>query len=245
MIEINNVRMGFRDGIPIAIGYFMMSFAFGLFAMSYGLSAIEAMLISMFNLTSAGQIAAVPIIAEAGSLITLALTQIIINARYSLMSISLSQRLGKNVRLRDRFLIAFFNTDEVFAFCCTKGTKIGRKYIYAISIVPYLCWILGTLVGAIAGKFLPTVIINALSVLLFAMFIAIIMPGVKASFTTALCVISAALLSSAFYFIPLLKEMSTAAVIIVSAVAVSVVFALVAPIDDPDPWKEEEGGEDV
>ena len=74
---------------------------------------------------------------------------------------------------------------------------------------------------------------------------AIIMPGVKASFTTALCVISAALLSSAFYFIPLLKEMSTAAVIIVSAVAVSVVFALVAPIDDPDPWKEEEGGEDV
>ena len=242
MIENNNVRMGFRDGIPISVGYFAMSFAFGLFAASHGLGTLEAVLISMFNLTSAGQIAAVPIIAESASLITLALTQLIINARYALMSISLSQRLGKSVRLRDRFLVAFLNTDEVFAFCCTKGTKIGRKYIFSIAILPYVCWTLGTLFGAIAGEILPKIMVNALSVLLYAMFIAILMPAVKVSLSTALCVLSAIAVSSAFYFIPMLSSVPMAVVIIVSALAISAVFAIIAPVPDPDPWREEVDG---
>lgn len=242
MIENNNVRMGFRDGIPISVGYFAMSFAFGLFAASHGLGTLEAVLISMFNLTSAGQIAAVPIIAESASLITLALTQLIINARYALMSISLSQRLGKSVRFRDRFLVAFLNTDEVFAFCCTKGTKIGRKYIFSIAILPYVCWTLGTLFGAIAGEILPKIMVNALSVLLYAMFIAILMPAVKVSLSTALCVLSAIAVSSAFYFIPMLSSVPMAVVIIVSALAISAVFAIIAPVPDPDPWREEVDG---
>ena len=238
-MENNNVRMGFRDGIPIGVGYFAMSFAFGLFAVSAGLTSLEAVLISMFNLTSAGQIAAVPIIAEGGSMITLALTQIVINARYALMSISLSQRFGKSVTLKDRFLIAFFNTDEIFAVSCAKESALGKRYLYSIALIPYLSWTLGTLLGTIAGNALPEIMVNALSVLLYAMFIAILMPSAKADKNTALCILSAILLSCVFYFIPFLKGIPMGVVIIVIAILVSTVFALICPVEDPDPWREE------
>ena len=101
--ENNNFKMGLRDGVPIALGYVPVSFAFRLFATSSGLNILETILISLFNLTSAGQMAAVPIIAGGGSLIELALTQFIINMRYSLMSVSLSLRIGGSVRFLDRF----------------------------------------------------------------------------------------------------------------------------------------------
>ena len=140
MTENNNVRMGLRDSMPIGVGYFAMSFAFGIYSVAFGLTPLEAMFISIFNLTSAGQIAAVPIITGGGSLIALALTQIVINARYALMSVSFSQRLGKNVKLADRFLIAFFNTDEIFAVSCAKECMLGKKYLYAIAVIPYLSW---------------------------------------------------------------------------------------------------------
>ena len=241
MLENNNVRMGFRDGVPIGVGYFAMSFAFGLYAVSLGLSPLEAVFISMFNLTSAGQIAAAPIIAGGGSLIALALTQIVINARYALMSISLSQRLGRSVGGADRFAIAFFNTDEIFAVSCAKETLLGRKYLYAIALIPYLSWTLGTLAGTVAGSILPKILINALSVLLYALFIAILMPSAKASKSNAGAILAALVVSSAFYFIPALKAIPSGIVIIVIAVLVSAVFALLFPIEDPDPWQEEVG----
>ena len=240
MIENNNVRMGYRDGMPIGVGYFAMSFAFGLFAVSMGISPLEAVLISMFNLTSAGQIAAVPIITAGASLVELALTQIVINARYALMSISLSQRLGDSVRQRDRFWVAFFNTDEIFAVSCAKGTKLGKKYLFAVSLLPYLAWSLGTLFGAIAGNVLPEILVNALSVSLYAMFVAILIPSAKLSRNNALCILSAIAVSCAFYFIPLLKQIHTGVVIIISTVAISALFAIIAPIKDPDPWCGEE-----
>ncbi len=120
MLENNSLRMGLRDGLPIGLGYFVISFAIGVFASSLGISWLEALLISMLNFTSAGQIAAIPIIAAGGSLFELVLTQVVINSRYALMSITLSQRLSDSVRLRDRFLIAFVNGDEVFAISCGK-----------------------------------------------------------------------------------------------------------------------------
>ena len=239
MTENNNLKMGLRDGIPIGVGYLAMSFAFGLFAVSSGITPLEAVFISMFNLTSAGQIAAVPIIAESGSLITLALTQIVINARYALMSISLSQRFGKNIRLSDRFLIAFFNTDEIFAISCAKESLLGKKYLYAIAVIPYLSWTLGTVLGAIAGNVLPDIFVNALSVSLYAMFIAILMPSAKASKSTALCILSAIAVSSAFYFVPYLKDIPMGMVIVISTVLISTVFALIAPVEDQDPWSGE------
>jgi len=239
MQENNNARMGLRDGIPIAVGYFAMSFAFGIFAVSSGLGPLEAIFVSMFNLTSAGQMAAVPMIVSAAPLLEIGLTQLVINARYALMSTSLSQRFGKNITLKDKFLIAFFNTDEIFAIACGKESYLGKKYLYAMIPLPYIAWILGTTVGAFAGNVLPEIITKALSVSLYAMLVAIIMPGVKVSGMTMICVVCSIAMSSLFYFTPTLKSIPSGVVIIICAVVLSTVFALVAPIKEEDPWEEE------
>jgi predicted branched-subunit amino acid permease len=102
---------GIMNGMPICLGYLSVSFAFGIFAGESGLSVLETLMISMTNVTSAGQLAAVPIIATGGTLIELAVTQLVINLRYALMSVSLSQKLGKSITFFDRFILAFVNTD--------------------------------------------------------------------------------------------------------------------------------------
>ena len=239
MWENNNSRMGFRDGTPIAIGYVVIAFAVGFFAVSAGVGWFQALLISALNLTSAGQIAAIPIIAAGGSLIELALTQLVINSRYVLMSISLSQRLGESVRLRDRFLIAFFNTDEIFAVACAKETMLGRKYLYSMVLFPYIGWALGTLAGALLGGVLPSLLTAAMSVAIYAMFIAIVVPQARAHAATVLCVLSAIALSVAFDVIPTLRAMPRGLVIVLITVVLSAFFALVAPISEHDPWEEE------
>ena len=231
--------MGLRDGLPIGVGYFAISFAFGLFSTSLGLSWVQSLLISMFNLTSAGQIAAVPIIAAGSSLFELALTQLVINARYALMSVSLSQRLSPKITMKDRFLIAFVNTDEIFAVACGKNSLIGRRYIFSLALYPYIGWSAGTLFGALIGSVLPEFLTAAFSVALYSMFIAILMPAAKASLPTALCIIFAIALSSAFEFIPVLSGVHSGIVIVVIAVSLSAIFAILAPVPDDDPWREE------
>ena len=238
MLENNNQKMGLRDGLPIGIGYFAISFAVGFFASSCGLPWFEAFMLSVTNFTMAGEIAAIPIIAAGGSLIELALTQLIINSRYAIMSISLSQRLSDKVRMRDRFLIAFFNSDEIFALVCAKESLIGTRYIYALAILPYLGWIFGTLIGAVLGALLPTFLANALSVGLYAMLISIIMQASKESRKNAICVATSIAVSCAFAFLPVLKEIDTGIAVVIITVALSSIFALVAPIPERDPWKE-------
>ena len=232
MNENNNSRMGLRDGLPICFGYFSVAFAFGIFATASGLSVTEAFLISAFNVTSAGQLAAVPIIALGGGYLELALTQLIINLRYALMSVSLSQRLGESVRLRDRFLIAFMNTDEVFAVSVARSEYVGRGYMFMLILTPFLGWTGGTLVGALLGGVLPEIILRALGIAIYAMFIAIVVPVAKGDKSTALCAILSVALSVMFYFIPVLSRIPSGFVIIICAVGVSLLFALVAPIKD-------------
>lgn len=239
MNENNNPRMGLRDGMPIGIGYFTISLAFGLFSTSLGIPPLHSLLISMFNLTSAGQIAAAPIIAAGGSLFELGLTQFVINARYALMSISLSQRLGTSVSLKDKFLIAFVNTDEIFAVACGKNSLLGRSYLFSLALYPYIGWSLGTISGALLGSILPQFLSTAFSVALYAMFIAILMPAAKTSRPTALCILCAIALSCAFEFIPFLSGIHSGTVIVIIAVLLSAIFALIAPIHESDPWEEE------
>ena len=239
MSENNNIKMGLRDGIPIAIGYFSISFAVGFFASGLGISAIEALLISMLNLTSAGEIAAIPIIAAGGSLFELGLTQLVINSRYALMSVSLSQRLGKSVRLGDRFLIAFFNTDEIFAVAMGKRAPLGTKYLLSLGLLPLVGWSLGTLLGALLGSVLPALITEALSVAIYAMLIAIIVPAARSERHTALCVLLSAALSFVFEFLPHLDGVPRGIAIVLITVLVSAVFALVAPIEEKADEKEE------
>lgn len=232
MMENNSFKMGLRDGVAIGVGYLAVGFAFGLSSAIAGLSALEAFFISLFNLTSAGQLAGMPIIATGGSYIEMAMTQLVINSRYALMSVSLSQKLGKSVRFIDRFLIGFANTDEIFAVACGKGAPLGRKYMFGLMIAPIAGWCGGTLLGAIAGDILPEVVVTALSVSMYAMFIAIIVPAMRSSLRTALSVITAVALSSVFYFVPALGVIPAGFVIIIVAVFVSSLFAIVAPVRD-------------
>jgi predicted branched-subunit amino acid permease len=236
MQENNNPKIGLRDGIPICLGYFSVSFAFGIFACGSGLSVLEAVMISAFNVTSAGQLAAVPIIVGGGGFLELALTQLIINLRYALMSVSLSQKLGKSVRLGDRFAIAFVNTDEVFAVSSSKGTDLGRRYMYGITLTPFLGWTLGTLLGAVAGNILPEIVISALGIAIYAMFVAIVTPVAKKERPVLFCSLSAIALSCIFYYVPFLKNnVSSGFSIIICTIIASVIFALAFPLP-----KEEE-----
>lgn len=231
MKEINNFSRGITDGLPICVGYLSVSFAFGIFATENGLSVLEALLISMTNVTSAGQLAGVPIIAGGGTLIELAVSQFVINLRYALMSVSLSQKIGKSVRMLDRFIIAFVNTDEVFAVASSKEETVGRKYLYGLIITPFIGWSLGTLLGAAAGNILPASVISALGIAIYGMFVAIVVPEAKRDRPTLLCVLIAILLSCLFTYVPMLKDIPSGFTIIICAATASAVFAVIAPVE--------------
>lgn len=231
-MENNSFLKGLKGGIPVCLGYIAVGFAFGIFAVASGLTPSAAILISMFNVTSAGQVAAVPIIVGGGTLFELALTQFIINLRYSLMSISLSQKMSNNITLLDRFVIAFVNTDEVFAVAMNTSGLLGRKFLYGLIITPFVGWTLGTLLGAFAGNILPPVLITALSMAIYGMFIAIIVPGMIKEKSTGYCVILAAAISCAFYFIPALKAIPSGFTIIICAVISAGVLAFAAPVKE-------------
>lgn len=229
--ENNSFLKGLIDGLPICFGYLSVSFAFGIFAIQKGFTVFEAIMISMTNVTSAGQLAAIPIIASGESLISLAVSQLFINLRYALMSLTLSQKLGKSVRIIDRFLIAFVNTDEVFAVASGQRGSVGRRYLYGLILTPYIGWSAGTAIGALAGDILPTVIVSSLGIAIYGMFIAIVVPVSKKERPTALCALGAVALSCIFRYTPKLNEIPSGFMIIICAVTVSAACAFFAPID--------------
>ena len=236
----NNFTRGILHGLPICFGYLAVAFSFGIFAVGQGLSVLETVFISLLNVTSAGQLAGVPILASGGSMIELAATQLIINLRYALMSVSLSQRLDGTVRLADRFLIAFVNTDEVFAVSAVQPGGVSRAYMYGLIMMPYLGWASGTALGAVAGNVLPAIVSGALGVAIYGMFIAIVVPGMRAHLPTALCVGVAVCLSLLFYYVPGLNRVPSGFVIIICAVLASALFAWLRPIDDGRKTEKEE-----
>ncbi len=235
----SNFIKGIIDGMPICLGYISVAFAFGIFATESGLSVLETLFISMTNVTSAGQLAAVPIITTGGSLAELALCQIIINLRCALMSTSLSQKLDKSIRLFDRFLIAFVNTDEVFAVASGKKHNVKRNYMYGLIITPYLGWSIGTLIGALAGNILPTGIVSALGIAIYGMFVAIVVPEMKENSKTALAVALSIVLSCAFEFLPLLNKVPDGFTVIICAVTASLLFAFIFPIEVKEEYENE------
>ncbi len=222
---------GIIDGMPICLGYLSVSFAFGIFAIESGLGILQTLLISMTNVTSAGQLAAVPIITAGGSLAELAVAQLIINLRYALMSTSLSQKMGKSIYLADRFLIAFVNTDEVFAVASGKKHNVEKNYMYGLILMPYLGWSFGTLIGSLAGNILPAGVVSALGIAIYGMFTAIVVPGMKEDKKTACAVLVAVILSCAFEFLPFLQSVPSGFTVIICAVTASTLFAFLAPID--------------
>lgn len=229
MTEVNSFKKGLKDGIPICLGYFSVAFAFGIFAVENGLTVFQATVISLTNLTSAGQLAGVPIM-MGGTLPELALSQLIINSRYSLMSVSLSQKFSHKVKLKDKLLISYANTDEIFAVAISQKGEIGKKYMLGLMLLPILGWTSGTLIGAVAGNILPPMVTAALGLAIYGMFIAIVVPVAKKEKATALCVAIAIALSCAFKYIPLLTKVPTGFTVIICSVIAAAILAVVAPI---------------
>ncbi len=186
---------GLRHGIPIALGYLSVSFGFGILAVRLGFNVGTATAISMTNLTSAGQAAGLTVMAEGGSCIEMALTQLLINLRYALMGISLSQKLDGTFNTPRRCLAAFGITDEIFAVASAQEGKITAKYMYGLILIAFLGWSTGTFLGAAAGELLPASVTNAMGLALYGMFLAIIVPPARKSRGVLLVVITAAVCS--------------------------------------------------
>ena len=203
---MNYFAKGLKNGIPIGLGYFAVAFSFGIMAVRAGLGADEAVLISLTNLTSAGQAAGVDVISEHGSLAEMALVQFVINIRYALMAISLSQKTAESFTVPCRLLGAHFITDEIFAVCYSVEGKLVPRFMYGVAAVAVSGWTLGTLFGATMGQVLPSDITAALGVMLYGMFIAIIIPPSKKKRDVLFSVVLAAVLNIILRKLPLVSS---------------------------------------
>lgn len=218
-------------GLPVGLGYFSVSFGFGAMAVSQGIRALDATLISAVNLTSAGQFAGLTLIVAMGSLWEMVMTQIVINSRYSLMSLALAQRMGQRIGFLPRLLIAFFNTDEIFALAMADPEPLTVPYLLGLGLLPFLGWTGGTLAGGLAGSALPADIRAALGVMLYGMFIAIVIPPAKQEKAVLVTVILALICSCVFHWADGLKTVSVGVSIVICTVAAAGAAAICFPVE--------------
>ena len=225
-------KKGFSDGIPIGLGYFSVAFGFGILAMSSKISAFFAWLISATNLTSAGQVAGVEIIAASGTLVEMALTQLVINLRYSLMGFSLTQKLDSSFTTPKRLLLAFGITDEIYAVAISQKGKITASYMAGLIVVPFIGWTSGTVAGALTNQLLPDIISNNMGILLYGMFIAVFIPAAKKSKPVLAVVIISATISIFLKYVFLF--ISSGFSVIICAVVAATVCAALFPVKDEE-----------
>ena len=218
-------------GLPVGLGYFSVSFGFGAMAVSQGIRALDATLISAVNLTSAGQFAGLTLIVAMGSLWEMVLTQLVINSRYALMSLALSQKMGQQIGLLPRLLIAFLNTDEIFALAMADPEPLTVPYLLGLGLLPFLGWTGGTLAGGLAGSALPADIRAVLGVMLYGMFIAIVIPPAKQEKAVLVTVILALICSCVFHWADGLKTVSVGVSIVICTVAAAGAAAICFPVE--------------
>ena len=204
-------------------------------ALRSGLTVGQSVLISALNLTSAGQFASLSVISASGSYVELALSQLIINLRYCLMSASLSQKVDRNFPFFHRFLMAFGVTDEIFALSASVNGPLSPFYTYGQMSVAIPGWTLGTLLGAVAGNVLPGRVLSALGVALYAMFCAIIIPPARKSRVLMIVILSSMAASVIFTFVPYLREISSGTRVIILTVALAALAAWLRPVEEEVP----------
>lgn len=225
-------RKGKKDGIPIALGYAAVSFALGIAARNHGLSWLEATVMSLMNNTSAGEFAALEMIRLNAPYAELALTQLIINLRYLLMSCALSQKLDEHLPFCHRFLIGFDVTDEIFGISIGYPGKLNPFYSYGAMVVSIPCWAFGTCMGVLLGNALPENIVSALSVALYGMFLAIVIPPARESKVLAAVVLVSMAASVAFEWLLLPSWISGGMKIILLTVIISLAAAILFPVEE-------------
>ncbi len=225
-------KEGIRDGFPICLGYISVSMAFGLTAVKAGMPIWSAILISLTNLTSAGQFAGTNLLVAQSSYIELALTTFIINIRYFLMSLSVSQKVDRHFGLKERLIASFGVTDEVFAVSMQRRSELTFSYMLGLILTPILGWTGGTIIGAVATSLLPAGLTDAMGIALYGMFIAIIVPPAREQRSVLFAVVLAIAASYAFTYIPFLSVFSGGWSVIIITVAVSALAAWLFPVPE-------------
>lgn len=231
-------REGFRDGIPIALGYLAVAFTLGIQAKEAGMSVWEATVMSLVNVTSAGEFAALTIISSASSYLEMAISQLIINLRYMLMSFALSQKVPPELGVPHRMGMAFGVTDEIFGISVGRDGALSPFYNYGAMSIALPGWTVGTALGVVMGNVLPDSVVSALSLALYGMFLAIIIPKAREDKHVLAAVIVAMAASWLCTKLPVVREISAGTRIILLTVIISLIAALVFPVKD-----EQEAGE--
>jgi predicted branched-subunit amino acid permease len=229
---IKDFKEGCRDAIPICLGYIAVSFAFGIESSKIGMTIFQAIMTSLLNVTSAGQFSALEVIARNGSFIELAMLQLIINLRYSLMSTALSQKLDTSLGTIHRMGISYGVTDEIFGVSILRHGTLYPMYSYGLIVTSVFGWVFGTGLGATAGQIMPARIISCLGLAIYGMFIAIIIPDTKTSKAIMYVVLAAMAMSTVFTYAPLLSTISSGFRIIIVTVVVAAVAAVIAPVKE-------------
>ena len=219
---------GVRDGLPIGLGYLSVSFTFGILAVSKGLSWTQAGLISLLNVTSAGQVAGLGIMTTAGGILAMIISQIVINLRYSLMGIALSQKADKSMTPLLRAILAFAITDEIFGVAVSKKKEFGARYFFGLTILPIIGWVAGTVIGAILGQVFPPFLTNALAIGIYGMFVSIVMPKAKHDKVILVSSVLACIVSCIFFYVPFLSEHVSQGFAIIIAAVIAALAGVIA-----------------
>ena len=223
---------GMRDGIPIALGYFAVSFTLGIAAKNAGFTPLQAMIVSMTNNASAGEYAGFTLISAGAGYLELALMMVVANARYLLMSCALSQKLDPKTPLLHRLLIGYDVTDEIFGICINSPGKLNPFYAYGAFSVAIPGWAIGTYLGVLMGNILPSNVVSALSVGLYGMFIAIIIPPARQNRLLAGLIVVSMLLSLLFTVAPVLSTIPSGTSILILTIVISAAAAILFPIKE-------------
>ncbi len=229
-----NYKEGLRDGIPIALGYFAVSFTLGIAAKKAGLSAFQATLMSLTNSTSAGEFAAISAICAGSTYLEMAVMQAVINLRYLLMSCALSQKIDNKVGMINRLIMGGGVTDEIFGISISRPGRLNPFYTYGAMSLAIPAWSLGTCVGVVVGSVLPSNVISALSVALYGMFLAVIIPPARENKIIALLITVSMAASYAFSVVPGLKDISSGMTVIILTVVISGAAAFLFPVEEED-----------
>lgn len=230
---------GAHDGIPIAMGYLAVSFTLGIAAKNVGMEAFPAALMSISNLTSAGEFAALGLITAGATYMEMAGAQLIINLRYFLMSCALSQRLPEGLPFFHRLLVSYGVTDEIFGISIGAGKNLNPFYTYGAVSVAAPAWTLGTFLGVVSGNVLPDRILSALNVALYGMFIAVIVPPARKQKVLAGLIAVSMAASLLFTYLPVVSQISSGMRIILLTVLIAGAGAVLFPVDEEKHSKED------
>lgn len=225
---------GLKDGFPIGLGYFAVAFSLGMIIIKAGLNAFQGFVTSITVIASAGEYAGFLSIAAMASYLELAIIMFVTNARYLLMSTAMSQRLEPGLSMKHRILMGFTITDEIFAVTIAQPGYMNPWYTYGVSLTSVPLWAIGTSVGIITGNILPLNVVSALSVALYGMFIAVIIPPARKSKVIAGVVIVCFILSFVWGYIPALDNITAGTKTIILTVVISAIAAVLFPVKEEE-----------